>query len=120
MQMAHPAAFAVTEAPSGREDVQLLVCAGEIDIATVPSLVEAFTRVTARRLVVSLSDVTFLGSDGVAALLRVSKEANVECFALCCPSGPVRRCLEVLGMEARLGVCEALEDAIERVSGPTG
>jgi anti-sigma B factor antagonist len=78
--------------------------AGEIDMATVDPLRDALARASrsdAEDIWVDLSDVRFMGSAGITALLDADRElvAGRRRLALICPAGPVRRVLEVAGVD---------------------
>jgi anti-sigma B factor antagonist len=85
------------------EGVRILTVAGELDIATAPSLCARLdaTRVGRRpRLLVDLSSVEFCDSTGLRALLGAAAEVRTHGgrFALVCPpGGGVSRLLDVVG-----------------------
>ena len=74
---------------------------GDIDLATIAAfrdaLVEAM-RTGARRLVVDLTNVSFMGSTGLRELVRA--ERDVDHIELRNPSAIVRRVLEAAGLPA--------------------
>ena len=49
---------------------------GEIDIATSPLLEDAVAQLTAPDVVLDLEGVTFMGSSGLASLLRAARRAD--------------------------------------------
>lgn len=53
-----------------------VVVVGELDIATCPALDEVVAKVTAPELVIDLSGVAFMGSSGLASLLKASRRAE--------------------------------------------
>lgn len=99
--MTAPVEFSV----EAREDegVQVITVAGELDIATAPSLCARLdaTRAGRRpRLLVDLSNVEFCDSTGLRALLGAASEVRTHGgrFALvCAPDGGVARLLGVVG-----------------------
>jgi anti-sigma B factor antagonist len=100
--------------PAGLEFSQLqvghrtvLAVSGEIDIATAPALLEAVDAVLASGALdvwLDLSAVTFMDSTGVRALLdtRAALSSTGRTFAVICPPGPVRRVLQIAGVEGDL------------------
>jgi anti-sigma B factor antagonist len=94
----------------------LLVVEGEIDLSTAPDVSTAIEGVpeAARRVVVDLSEATFLDSAGINALLRCQRELARRDVALRVVSpvnGLVRKALEITNVVAQLGVVDSLEDA---------
>jgi anti-anti-sigma factor len=90
---------------------------GEIDMATAPELARAIDAVpdTADRVVVALTEVTFLDSSGLNALVRSHRGlAKREVgFRIVSPADHVvRRVFEITQLEAQLGVVESLADAL--------
>ena len=83
--------------------VRLIAVAGELDIATAPSLCALLdaTRAGRRpRLLVDLTDVGFCDSTGLRALLGAASEVRTHGgrFALVCPpDSGVARLLDVVG-----------------------
>ena len=87
----------------------LLTLAGELDIVTSPKLVIAgreALRSGATRISVNLTDVSFMDSGGLAALInlhRSAERANGR-LTVVCPDGPVRRLFAISGTEAMFGL----------------
>ena len=86
-----------------------LVVAGELDMATGPSLEETALALLAERpalLVLDLRGVTFCDSSGIACLIRVRRAAAESGGRLELRSvqGLVRRVLELTGVSELLGV----------------
>ena len=76
---------------------------GEVDFSAVPSLVaalDAAIRDSAGAFVIDLSEVEFLDSRGLSALMRARAMLGREerALAVVCPAGPVRRLFEVAGV----------------------
>jgi anti-anti-sigma factor len=81
----------------------VLYAAGEIDMTTAPQLRQCLDQLTGNVLV-DLTDVTFLESQGMAVLTGVQNrlldhDSNLR---LRNPQGSVRRALQLVGMDAWL------------------
>jgi anti-sigma B factor antagonist len=109
-----PPAFQVDWAPvSGAPGVAVR---GEVDINTVAQLSEALdhaVRASSGALIVDLSDVVFLGSTGLTALVRARAQLGREDRALVvvCPPGPVRRLFELVGIVDLFELFDSREEA---------
>jgi len=78
---------------------------GEIDLTSAPRLddeIESLIGQSVKRLTLDLSTVAFMDSTGLRVLLKASKvlEGSGGKIFLRQPSEPVRRLLEVSGLEA--------------------
>jgi anti-sigma B factor antagonist len=109
-----PPAFQVDWAPvSGAPGVAVR---GEVDINTVAQLSEALddaVRESSGALIVDLSNVVFLGSTGLTALVRARAQLGREDRALVvvCPPGPVRRLFELVGIVDLFELFDSREEA---------
>ena len=98
-----------------RGDVLVLSLAGELDLANVPALQEALRRAVERspkRLVVDLTDVTFVDSTVLGALVEARSRIGGDAFALAAPGLEVRRALEVSGLDRHFAVFDRVETAL--------
>ena len=89
---------------------------GEVDIHTTPRLSAALddaARDGHGAFVVDLSDVEFLDSTGVAALVRMRAVLGRDDrpLGVVCPPGPVRRMLELAGIADLLELFDSREQA---------
>lgn len=93
---------------------------GEIDLSNaheVSSEIGVAMGQEARRLVVDLSDITYLDSAGVALLLRLAERlrSRRRKLHLVAPRGsPVRRVLDFTGLPRVIPLESRLEDALAR------
>jgi anti-sigma B factor antagonist len=111
----------VTELGSSREpvvglaergDVLVLSLTGELDLADAPALREALRQAVERapkRLVVDLSEVTFVDSTVLGALVEARSALGGEAFALAAPGLEVRRALEVSGLDRHFTIETAVD-----------
>jgi anti-sigma B factor antagonist len=110
--------------PAGMQDGQLnveilddgrravLAARGEIDLATVDRLQEAIERAaqtSAGEVWVDLSEVGFMDSTGLSALV-VGHRALPGRFVVICPDGAPRRALEISGLHEVLRIYHAAAD----------
>jgi len=85
-----------------RGDVLVLSLAGELDLADAAALREALRDAVERspkRLVVDLTEVTFVDSTVLGALVEARSKLGGDAFALAAPGLEVRRALEVSGLD---------------------
>jgi anti-anti-sigma factor len=85
------------------EDVDVVVAAGEVDVATNVRLARALHRLTNdhdRPAVVDLRQVRFMDSTGVHHLLKLQRRLARQgrSLTVMCAPGPVYRILESLGL----------------------
>ena len=104
---------------------------GELDMLTAPTLTEFLARALAsgpRGLVIDITEVTFLGSSGLRALLdgqHLAGEATRLALAVT-PRGAARRSLEVSRLlelfkhfpTASQAVASLADDSLHDISGP--
>jgi anti-sigma B factor antagonist len=88
------------------EGVALVAVSGELDLASVDEL-RTVLRTAAPRspsVVVDVSDVSFIDSTALAALLRSNDElsSNGVQMVMACPPGSVRRLLTMTSLDDRL------------------
>ena len=76
---------------------------GELDIVSAGGLADALVEVAGSTLVVDLSDLTFMDSTGIGALVvarnRIVADGQNQ-LVLSRPGGIVRRALEIVGLSA--------------------
>jgi anti-sigma B factor antagonist len=89
---------------------------GEIDVATLPHLEQALDTAiqsSSGAFVLDLTDVEFVDSSGVHALLRARALLAREdrALAVVCPPGAARRVIDVAGIADLLFLYRSREDA---------
>lgn len=84
----------------------VVIVRGEIDVATSPELDHVVADLTDGEIVIDLSGVTFMGSIGLASLLRASRHAMEHGgrLVLRSPSRPVRDLLEMTRLVDRFTI----------------
>jgi anti-sigma B factor antagonist len=107
-------AFAIRS--SWEADTAVFEVSGEIDLATAPELVSAVDgAVDARRVVVDLSDATFVDSAAINSLIRCRRELGERGIAfrlVSPPDGIVRKALEITNVITELGVVDSRSEAL--------
>ncbi|QGV77117.1 STAS domain-containing protein [Streptomyces ficellus] len=97
--------------------VGVLTVRGELDYDGVPLFDEAVGSVRAEgvhRLLLDLSDLTFMDSSGVNAFLRVQRDARAEggWLRLANPQPSVLRLIELVGLTAAIPLYDTVGDAL--------
>jgi anti-anti-sigma factor len=91
---------------------RVLAVSGELDEVAAPVVEQAIEDECGAPLIVDLSEVEFICSAGIHALLRPRRERP----AIVCPPGNVARVLGIVRAEKTTHVFEDLESAHEAVS----
>ncbi|MCM6774169.1 STAS domain-containing protein [Nocardia sp. CDC159] len=93
--------------------VTVITVSGEIDIASVPHLQSALeeSRQDGSPLVVDMTNVGFMGSAGLSALMVASEAAKPQRLRVVA-SDAVRRPIEVTGLDKLLAMFPTLDDAL--------
>ena len=99
----------------------VVAATGELDASNIHHLTDYVRAYLARgsRLVLDLSELDFLGAQGIRSLLEIADECRRGAvkWALV-PSHPVSRLLRVCDKQARLPSAASIDQALERVSAP--
>jgi anti-sigma B factor antagonist len=112
-----PLAVDVSATPLGA----VIAIGGDIDIATAPQVREAFASEAlehAAAVVVDLTEVAFMDSTGLSALLTFESDlsARRRRLAIACPEGAARLVLDVAGVAERLPLYPTRAEAEAAVS----
>lgn len=81
--------------------IHIVALHGELDVASAGGLVDALVEVAGSTLVVDLSDLAFMDSTGIGALVVARKRVLADGqgqLVLSRPGGIVRRALEIVGL----------------------
>jgi len=98
-------------------DTVVVTVVGEVDMMTAPELTKVFNGVAGatRRVVVDLSEVTFLDSSGLNALVRGRRElgaGDIDLKVVAPPSSLVRRVIDIAQLDSTLSPIDSLDDAL--------
>lgn len=97
-------------------DCAVVVASGEIDIWTCPALQQALDAAmeSSKRVIVDLTDVTFLDSSGLAVLLRARTHGLQDgAVPLAGAGGMVRRVLTIGGVSGEFHFYDSVDEATE-------
>jgi anti-anti-sigma factor len=99
------------------QGVSVAIIQGDVDLAVVDRIDTELEPVPAAgALVLDLSDVSYLDSAGVHLLFKLAgrRQTAGGAMRLVATAGPVRRVLELTGVEATLGVDDSVDEAVAR------
>jgi anti-sigma B factor antagonist len=103
------------------QGVNVLAAEGELDLASAPSLKWALTDVLSeggRRIVVDLSQVTFIDSTALGVLVGVHRSLPVGArLGIVCTHDEVMNIFELTGLDATFDIFRTLDDALAFVRG---
>lgn len=100
------------------DGTRVLTVSGELDLATAPVLGQRVRRPLfwkdVTRVVVDLSEVTFIDSSGTSSLVLSHAHAEVldRELLFVCPNGSVLRRLQTYGLAQRLALYATREEAL--------
>jgi anti-sigma B factor antagonist len=105
-----PESFSLSRSTHGK--VEVVTFAGELDMAHASTVAETLDALadTERPLIVDLSDLTFIDSSGIHAILRPRPQQGL--VILVCPPGNIQRVLSVTKIDRVLPVYETLDEAV--------
>jgi anti-anti-sigma factor len=88
------------------EDDDLLQLSGEFDLAAMDEFLDvAMAAVDGRRVVVlDLSNLDFMDSSGIRAILKLADKVDEKGVVLRNPKQNVRAVIRIAGLEGRLGI----------------
>ena len=96
---------------------------GDVDLVTARELETELLETVddgARRVVVDLTETTFLDSGGIHALVRAGESLRSSGlqFGIVCSSPRIKRILEITGIDRTFGIHAGLEHAISPSTAP--
>jgi anti-sigma B factor antagonist len=101
------------------DEIRHLVVRGDVDLLTAPVLSDAIGKAIANApaaLIVDLSDVTFLASAGMTALVVAQEKMGASTrLAIVADSRATRRPLTLMGLDSVLSVFSTLSEACSAV-----
>jgi anti-anti-sigma factor len=110
------AADLITVSVDHRDGIAVIVVAGEIDMASAPTLEAAVADVVAEDpagVIFQLSAVDFMGSVGVRILVETQQKTGAaDRFAVVTNGAVTRRPIELAGLEETLSLYPTLDEAV--------
>ena len=92
----------------------VVAVAGELDLHTVPELEQALAEAErSGRVIIDLTEVTFLDSTALGVLLRASSRHH-ERLDVVLDGSEVRRVFEITGLDRRFSFSRSVEEALQR------
>ena len=103
------------------EGALLVAASGELDLAAAPRLATVLSMATASAepaVVLDLSEVDFIDSTALGAIMHASTEAEAvgKRMLVVAIDGPVRRLLEITNLTGRFRVYPSRDDALAAVA----
>ena len=92
----------------------VLAAEGEVDIASADELRAALAAAVhsgAVEIWLDLTDVEFMDSTGITAVVDARSQLDGRRFAVICPPGPVRRVFEIAGIDRAIPIHASRSDA---------
>jgi anti-sigma B factor antagonist len=113
-----------TEQPVDGADC-VVVLGGEVDLYTAPELKQELHRLVAEgatRVVVDMTQTTFIDSTTLGVLLSVVKRVRPEggTVVLVCPDRNVRRIFEITLLDRVFPIVDTREEAFDAIGQPAG
>jgi len=113
---AYPLADAMTTSVSVHDEATVLTVAGEVDLATAPALenaIEAALGGKPAALIIDLSQVSFLASAGMAALVGAHQRAGTATRIAVVADGPATgRQLKMTSLDQVFSLHPTLDEAL--------
>jgi anti-sigma B factor antagonist len=105
-----PEPFSITSSTHGA--CEIVELAGELDMVNAPTLSDTLDTLadTDRSVIVDLSELSFIDSSGIHAILRGRPEQRIA--ALVCPPGNIHRVLSVAKIDRVLPLYDTLDQAL--------
>jgi anti-sigma B factor antagonist len=108
------------EVSSADDEVKVVALRGELDFDEAPAfgrVLEELRTDGERKVVVDLSELTFIDSSGISVLVGAARAASADLgtLVIAAPSPHVRRVFEIVNLSELVPIEEGLEGALERL-----
>lgn len=117
---AYPLADTMTTTVSLRDEATVLTVAGEVDLATAPALENAIDSTLGGKpsaLVIDLTEVSFLASAGMAALVGAHQRAGGTRIAIVADGPATSRQLKMTNLDQVFALHPTLDEALAALHG---
>lgn len=95
--------------------IRVVAVSGELDMAAAPAFEQAlYASVDGRPLILDLSEVSYMDSTAIGAMLSVRRRAELErrSFAIvCAPDGEIERTLLSMGLDVAFNIVQSRSHA---------
>jgi anti-anti-sigma factor len=108
------------EVSSADDDVRVVALRGELDFDEAPTFARVLDELRtdgARKVVVDLSELTFIDSSGISVLVTAARAASAErgTLVIASPSAHVRRVFDIVKLSELMAIEDGLDGALERL-----
>jgi anti-anti-sigma factor len=115
-----PGALFEIEVSSADDEVKVVALRGELDFDEAPAfgrVLEELRTDGAQKVVVDLSELTFIDSSGISVLVTSARAASAErgTLVLASPNAHVRRVFDIVKLSDLVAIEEGLDGALERL-----
>ena len=97
MLMAHPRYPFFSRSVNDVGDIHLVSFRGELDLSTATGLVDWLVEISGSKIVIDLSDLTFMDSSGIPVFVQAKNELG-DSVVLTRPQPNVKRLFEITGL----------------------
>jgi anti-sigma B factor antagonist len=115
-----PGALFEIDVSSAEGDVSVVALRGELDFDEAPSFGRVLEELRAdgeRKVVVDLSDLTFIDSSGISVLVGAARASAAEqgMLVVAAPTPHVQRVFDIVNLSELLAIEPSLESALQRI-----
>jgi anti-anti-sigma factor len=105
---------------SAEGDVRIVALSGELDLEQAPFLSRALEELRANGagdVIVDLSELTFMDSSGISALVGAARSASADSGSLIVvsPTPTVKRVFDIVKLSELVPIEEGLDGALQRI-----
>jgi anti-anti-sigma factor len=117
-----PGALLEIDVSAAAGDVPVVALRGELDFGEAPTFGRVLEELLAEgehKVVVDLSDLTFIDSSGISVLVGAARAAAAEhgTLVVAAPRPHVQRVFDIVNLSELVAVEQSLESALQRVGG---
>jgi anti-sigma B factor antagonist len=115
-----PGALFEIEVSSADEEVKVVALRGELDFDEAPAfgrVLEELRTDGAQKVVVDLSELTFIDSSGISVLVTAARAASAArgTLVIASPIPHVRRVFDIVNLSELMAIEERLDGALDRL-----
>jgi anti-sigma B factor antagonist len=115
-----PGALFEIEVSSADDDVKVVALRGELDFDEAPTFARVLEELRTdgeRKVVIDLSELTFIDSSGLSVIVVAARAAAADggTLVVASPSPHVRRVFEIVSLSELVAIEDGLDGALERL-----